>query len=201
MNMEKPAHSALSNLYQQVSHILEKEDFRDRLNLAEFEEPTSESAQLAVCFNQLLDTIERKEKQLRRSEQLFDLISKHTADLIAIVDQQGNRIYNSPSYQMVLGYTPEELVGTNSYTQIHPADRQKVQQVLAESFKTGAGRVIEYQMQHKDGHYICFESSGIALKSECGEVECLVIVAHDISKRRQAEQEPPGARSIFTIVA
>jgi len=31
------------------------------------------------------------------------------ADLIAIVDMEGKRLYNSVSYQKALGYSPEEL--------------------------------------------------------------------------------------------
>ncbi|WP_051038037.1 PAS domain-containing sensor histidine kinase [Thalassoporum mexicanum] len=185
--MEKPVNSLLAELNQQVSHILEAQQFSDRLDLSELGD-SNVVQELAGSFNQLLASIEQKDKQLHRSEQLFKLISQHTADLIAVVDGEGKRIYNSPSYQSVLGYAPEELIGTDSYTQIHPDDRHKVQQILDQSFASGAGEVLEYRMQHKDGHFICFESTGITLQAESGEVECLVVVAHDISKRRKAER-------------
>ena len=42
-------------------------------------------------------------------EALFHLISENAADMIAVVDMEGRRIYNSLSYQSVLGYSPEEL--------------------------------------------------------------------------------------------
>ena len=37
------------------------------------------------------------------SDRLLDLILKHTGDLIVVLDRNGKRIYNSPSYREVLG--------------------------------------------------------------------------------------------------
>jgi PAS domain S-box-containing protein len=46
--------------------------------------------------------------------------------MIAVVDMAGNRLYNGPAYQRVLGYTTEELQSTSSFEQIHPDDRLKI---------------------------------------------------------------------------
>jgi PAS domain-containing protein len=54
-----------------------------------------------TLYQQLkINTIRRK---LVQREELFRLISENAADLIAVVDMQGNRIYNSLSYEKVLG--------------------------------------------------------------------------------------------------
>src|SRR5450631_600322 len=49
--------------------------------------------------------INRIRRNLVQREELFRLISENAADLIAVVDMHGNRIYNSLSYEKVLGYT------------------------------------------------------------------------------------------------
>ncbi len=49
--------------------------------------------------------IQRIRRKLVQREELFRLISENAADLIAVVDMQGNRIYNSLSYEKVLGYS------------------------------------------------------------------------------------------------
>ena len=46
--------------------------------------------------------------------------------MIALVDTKGRRLYNSPSYERVLGYSPRELAETPVFEQIHPDDRFKV---------------------------------------------------------------------------
>ncbi len=58
-------------------------------------------------------------------EELFRLITESAADMIAVVDTSGRRLYNSPSYEQILGYTPEELSGTTAMAQIHPEDREE----------------------------------------------------------------------------
>jgi PAS domain-containing protein len=53
--------------------------------------------------------LHRIRRQLAERDQLFQLISENAADMIALVDSDGRRLYNSPAYQKVLGYSPEEL--------------------------------------------------------------------------------------------
>jgi PAS domain-containing protein len=59
-------------------------------------------------------------RRLTEREEFFQLISENVADMIAVVDTNGKRLYNSPSYYCVLGYTPKELQAVSSFEQIHP---------------------------------------------------------------------------------
>jgi len=70
--------------------------------------------------------IHRIRKQLVEREALFHLISENAADMIAVADMDGKRIYNSLSYQRVLGYSREELQASSAFEQIHSEDRERV---------------------------------------------------------------------------
>src|SRR5437879_24306 len=61
------------------------------------------------------------ESKLRESEELLRLITDNVTDLIAILDLQGKRLYNSASYGEILG-NPQSLRGTSSFKEIHPDD-------------------------------------------------------------------------------
>jgi len=50
----------------------------------------------------------------RRQDKLFRVVSENAADLIALVEVTGKRLYNSPAYEKVLGYSPKELAATGS---------------------------------------------------------------------------------------
>src|SRR5437899_10119014 len=53
--------------------------------------------------------IHRIRRQLIEREELFHLISENAADMIAVVDLEGRRIFKILSYQKLLGYEPDEL--------------------------------------------------------------------------------------------
>ena len=93
---------------------------------------------LYTIYQHLL--IFRIRRQLVQREELFHLISENAADMIAVVDMEGRRIYNSLSYQRVLGYSTEELQASSAFEQIHPDDRERVKQALRRMFvRTVAG--------------------------------------------------------------
>ncbi len=60
---------------------------------------------------------------LLASQELYRLITEHTSDLISLFDGAGRYIYVSPSYQAMLGYDPEALLGTVALDLLHPDDR------------------------------------------------------------------------------
>jgi two-component system, cell cycle sensor histidine kinase and response regulator CckA len=131
----------------------------------------------------------RVRKQLAEREELFRLITENAADMIAVVDGSGSRLYNSPSYQKLLGYSAEELRQTKGVDQIHPDDRQKVILAAEEAKRTGVGRGIEYRILHKDGHWVQLESTASVVRNRNGEVEKLVIVNRDVTERKDLEKQ------------
>src|SRR4029077_18093110 len=87
----------------------------------------------------------------RRENEIFRVVSENAADLIALVEVTGKRLYNSPAYEKVLGYSPKELAATASLEQVHPEDRERVNEAAKQAGLPGAGRRLEYRMRHKDG--------------------------------------------------
>jgi two-component system cell cycle sensor histidine kinase/response regulator CckA len=129
--------------------------------------------------------IHRMRRRLLEREELFRLISENAADMIAVVDMEGRRIYNSLAYQKVLGYSPEELKKSSGFEQIHPDDRTKVQEAAAETRRTGEGKTLEYRIRHRDGSWRVVESTASAILSRKGEPSRLVIVNRDITERKK----------------
>ncbi len=132
--------------------------------------------------------LHRIRRQLAERDQLFQLISENAADMIALVDNDGRRLYNSPAYQRVLGYSPEDLQATSSIEQIHPDDRPRVLQAAEKARLSGQGERVEYRIRHKDGSWRTLESTASAIRNAKGETDKLVIVNRDITERKQAEE-------------
>jgi len=105
------------------------------------------------------------------------------------VTADGKRLYNSPSYQKLLGYSLEELEKTSAYDQIHPDDMAAVTAAAQEARTTGVGRRLEYRVRHKSGEWRVLESTASPVRNAAGAVEKLVIVNRDITERRELEQQ------------
>jgi two-component system, cell cycle sensor histidine kinase and response regulator CckA len=144
--------------------------------------------------------IYRMRQKLVEREELFRLISENAADMIAVVDTQGNRIYNSLSYEKVLGYSPEELRESRSFDQIHPEDRERVKQAAREARDTGVGRALEYRIRHKNGTWRTLESTASVIRNALGEPDKLVIVNRDITERNQAAEALRRSEASFRSV-
>jgi len=132
--------------------------------------------------------LQRIRRQLAEREQIFQLITENAADMIAVIDRSGKRLYNSPAYQKILGYGPEELAATSSLDQIHPDDRARVQEASAKASTTGRGEQLEYRIRHKDGSWRFLESTASAIRDNEGQTSGLVIVNRDITQRKRAEE-------------
>ncbi len=144
--------------------------------------------------------IHRMRRRLFEREELFRLISENAADLIAVVDMEGRRIYNSLSYQKVFGYSVEELKNSTSMEQVHPDDRKHIKEAAEEARRTGIGRPLEYRMRHKDGSWRVFESTASVIRNAKGEAEKLVVVNRDITDRRLAAEALRRSEASFRSV-
>jgi len=125
----------------------------------------------------------------RRQEEIFQVVTENAADMIALVDMKGRRLYNSPAYKRILGYSPTELSETSSFEQIHPDDRMRVLEAAREARESGVGKRLEYRIKHKDGSWRVLESLASTIRDANGEVAKLVIVNRDITERKRAEQQ------------
>jgi PAS domain S-box-containing protein len=144
--------------------------------------------------------IHRIRRELVQREELFRLISENAADLIAVVDMKGNRIYNSLSYEKVLGYSAEELRSSSSFEQIHPEDIERVKEAAQEARVTGLGRPMEYRIRHKDGTWRTLESTASVIRNSKGKPEKLIIVNRDVTERKHAAEALRRSEASFRSV-
>lgn len=137
------------------------------------------------------DISERKQADddLREQKEFFHLIAENIGDFIAVLDLEGRRLYNSPSYRKFFGSTDTtELRGTDSFVEIHPDDQARVKAVFRETVETGIGRKIEYRFMTADGSFREIESLGSVIRDAAGKVARVVIVSHDVTERKQMEE-------------
>jgi len=141
----------------------------------------------------------RIEEKLRQSEEQFRLITENVADLIAVLDLEGRRVYNSPSYKGMLG-DPEKLRGSLSFSEIHPDDRERIKKIFEETVRTGVGQRSEYRFLLKNGSIRYMESQGSVIRDRNGNPEKVVVVSRDVTRRKRAEDTLRESEGRFRLV-
>jgi PAS domain S-box-containing protein len=84
----------------------------------------------------------RVHRESNRNEELFKIVTENAADMIALVDMKGRRLYNSLAYKRILGYSSAELGETSSFEQIHPDDRMRVLEAAREARESGSWKTL-----------------------------------------------------------
>lgn len=125
---------------------------------------------------------------LREQEEFFRMISENVDDYISVLDLQGRRLYNSPSYARLFGEV-EFMNQADSFAEIYPDDRERIRQVFRETVASGLGQRAEFRFVLPDGSVRSMESRGGVIKDKAGKAMRVVVVSHDITERKQVETQ------------
>lgn len=129
----------------------------------------------------------RLHTSLQGSERRFRTLIENSFDIISIVDQQGTVLYTTPAIGRILGYIPEEHVGTNSFAIVHPDDLQGNLTVLTRLLsKPGSVEQSTVRIRHKNGSWHWLEGI-VANFLDDPAIGGIVANFRDISERRRAE--------------
>src|SRR3954469_7427785 len=93
-----------------------------------------------------------------QDERLRALV-RHSFDAIALIGPEGTVEYVSPAVTRILGYTPEEFLGSDGFGHVHPEDVERVRGRFAGLLaQPGASAAIDARLRHKDGSWRWIES-------------------------------------------
>jgi PAS domain S-box-containing protein len=125
--------------------------------------------------------------ELTASETRLRRITDHMVDLVAEFDDRGYYCYASPSYERVLGYHPDELVGTWAPEKIHPDERKTVIAAIGAMLAAGEGST-RFRCRHKDGTYRWIESTGRNILDAGDRPVGSVMGSRDVTEQERAAE-------------
>ncbi len=139
----------------------------------------------------LRDVTGRKgaEEQLAGSEGGVRPLVRNSSDVITVLDADGTIVYDSPAVERVLGYKPEERVGTVAFDQAHPSDRERGKRVFEALLASpGAHLTHEFLWPRKDGAFLWLEVTLTNLLDDPA-VRGIVCDWRNITERKKAEED------------
>ncbi|GJQ12274.1 hypothetical protein GpartN1_g4671.t1 [Galdieria partita] len=115
-------------------------------------------------------------EDLQRSCQILQLLSTVKNCYSFICDIQGHLVWLSDSVKDVLGYKPEELLGSDVWSLLHPEDLDAVYPIVQTWHEIGFTSSVHLRRKKADGSFVELKSCFTNLLSSSGEVEGCVCI-------------------------
>ena len=136
------------------------------------------------------DITQRKdaEQKVLLNELRFKSLVQHGSDLIAILDNEANYIYVSPTSKRILGHEPDFFTGKNAFAFIHPNDLDSMHSLFVQMKSIGSVDSPPYRFVNAKGEWRWLETSIINLMDD-EAVHGIVANSRDITERKLAEEK------------
>ena len=150
-------------------------------------------------ITQMVDvTLEVEElAALTGSENRYRLLVENIAEVV-FHQADGLVLWISRSVEALLGWTPDDLIGSATVDLWHPDDRGAAVRVREAAYAGQPGQAI-LRFRHKDGRYLWLE---VAMRpAEGGQHGGMVGTLRDVSKRVEAEAALAASERQFRLLA
>ncbi|MGH2826854.1 MAG: putative bifunctional diguanylate cyclase/phosphodiesterase [Actinomycetota bacterium] len=129
----------------------------------------------------------RAARERLQSEARFSSLVQHSSDVITVIEPDTTIRYQSPSIEHVLGYAPDQLVGTKLSDLWHPDERDLVTDLHNDFILRPANTSarIEYRLRHADGSYRFFDNVRTNLLDN-PEVRGIVVNTRDVTDAKRS---------------
>lgn len=134
--------------------------------------------------------LEKANRALGKSEARFRSLVQNAPDLFTVVDAGGRVVFQSPSVKEVLGYTVEEITGTQLLSIVHDDDTDRLLPFIRDQLVTAnAVARVEARMRHRNGSWRHLEISISGAGGQNEPIGGIVLNSRDITDRKQLEDE------------
>lgn len=156
-------------------------------SLYPIKDSTGQVTSLVLILLDVTDRIQAIE-QAQTAEARFRSLVEATTDWIWEVDTDGIFTYASPKVTDLLGYTPQEVIGRSAFDLMPPKEAARVQDIYTALIagRQPFNRLLNIN-QHKDGHEVILETSGMPLFDSQGNWIGYRGIDRDITERREME--------------
>ena len=174
-----------------------KKDIGDTLNLINGRErwlrttiypirdDTGRVAYAMLVANDITESVEATQA-LRDSEEKYRTLVESAEEVIFTMDGDGRYVYINHTAAAKLGKTPEEVTGKTAWDEFPKEIADDQVQSVRDAIRTGKGAVFETSAVIL-GEERWFRTSLNPVRNHAGEITTVLVIARDISERKEAE--------------
>jgi diguanylate cyclase (GGDEF)-like protein/PAS domain S-box-containing protein len=187
-NLECPVEKAMSSKKRASSRIyLPDKNIWIRIDSYPLYK-TNDNSMKTLCIIEDISRQKKSEEEKELIENKFRSVFETIYDVIIVMDSEGNVQDVSSSVAMMLGYSPDEIIGKNirDFEFFASESRRKALSDFWRGLKGERVRLAEYHLMAKNGDkVICEVNQSPVIRGD--EVTGLVSVIRNITKRKKEE--------------
>lgn len=145
------------------------------------------NAGLSIITSRDISERKQMEQAVHESEEKYRSLLEHAHDAIMIADFEGNLLEVNKRAEELLGYTKEELVGTN-ISKIHPEEELgRILYTFNQMVQGKTHTLLDTKVLRKDGKLVPVDLSGGTI--EYGGKKVAQAICRDIADRKKIEEQ------------
>jgi PAS domain S-box-containing protein len=155
-----------------------------------------EVARLGESFNEMAETLSRREREIEVSRDRLEGILRHATVTVSVKDREGRYLLVNPSWEQSTGHSAAEVIGATDADFLAPELADPVRESDLEVLRTGA--VIEYEQDTAGGE--TFHITKFPLAYRDGRLYGVAVMGTDVTDRQRAlgeAMEASRAKSEF----
>lgn len=146
---------------------------------------------IAVIGGVLVRQLQRGQRMavaLAETEAHFRLLAEGSSDMVTRIGLDERLRYVSPSSARVVGWRPNQLIGSPALAGVNPEDLPEVQAIV-DAMKRGEREEarLTYRNQHRQNGEIWLESTMRVTRRDDGRVDGVVAISRDITEHKKLE--------------
>ncbi|WP_027574852.1 diguanylate cyclase [Bradyrhizobium sp. WSM1743] len=146
---------------------------------------------IAVIGGVLVRQLQRGQRMavaLVEKEAHFRLLAEGSSDMVTRIGLDERLRYVSPSSIRIVGWRPNQLIGTPALAGINPEDLPEVQAIV-DAMKRGEKEEarLTYRNSHRENGEIWLESTMRVTRKDNGRIDGVVAISRDITEHKKLE--------------
>jgi PAS domain S-box-containing protein len=141
--------------------------------------------------------------ELGEAEQRYRLLVERLPAIAYLdrVDPEPSTVYVSPQIERILGYQPEDWLGSSErwLAAVHPDDREAAQLAYEDRLRPDRPESHEYRMIARDGRTVWIRDEWETVRDERGEPRFYQGLMYDITERHELEEQLRQAQKMEAV--
>jgi PAS domain S-box-containing protein len=135
-------------------------------------------------------------------QDIFEAITQHSFDLIAIFDESGHYKFCNRSYQTLLGYDPDKLIGTSGLNLFLKEEREANFNLIIDGLKGQSAEAgLTARIVNSKGEIRWVEHRFRVIEGTFGSDSRILMIARDITQATEAAEAAKDSAEVLRIIA